>query len=478
MQQFCDAPGAQSLLKELRAVRTELAGWYQAAGSMRYSDWNQRYIELTDRKEQIEQKLHSFNKQLCAGDVMDNGTLQSLGAKLSANEALVDIYRYYNYPHNAWCYAAAVILPGRAALVDLGSATAIDDVILRQWRPAVIAGEDGDSEWQRLTNSIWQPIVAQLQPATKRIYLCPDGALSGIPWQLFLPARPGTLLCQVDSPRELLLLKQQATAAEEQSSLVLAGGVNFDSLLGGKLVKPKDPPFQVQSLPGTVAELQDITRLATTRNLKLTAFTGDNATKDSIVAAMPNASFVHLSTHGFFFDSDFIKAVFDTGNGGAPERGIAISQRQRRPVGDEHRNPLVESGLLLAGANNRDPQTGTTPGVLTAEELVGIDLSKCRLVTLSACETGLGRNNVAGQGVIGLRSALLAAGAECVLLSLWKVPVAPTIKLMTEFYNNLWLKKLPPAQALASAQAVLRNDPRWGDKPYNWAAWVLVGKGW
>src|SRR5262249_36836485 len=132
----------------------------------------------------------------------------------------------------------------------------------------------------------------------------------------------------------------------------------------------------------------------------------------------------------------------------------------------------------LAGANNRDASTMEASGLLTAEELVGIDLSSCELMTLSACETGRGEE-VTGQGIIGLRAAVMAAGARSMLMSLWKVPDESTVKLMEAFYTNLWVKKMSKVEALIKAQEAIRDDPsgRYRE-PIHWAAWVLAGESW
>ena len=73
-----------------------------------------------------------------------------------------------------------------------------------------------------------------------------------------------------------------------------------------------------------------------------------------------------------------------------------------------------------------------------------------KLVTLSACETGLGEE-VTGQGVLGLRAAIMAAGARCIVMSLWKVPDAATLLIMDRFYNNVLQEKMPIAEALRKA---------------------------
>jgi CHAT domain-containing protein len=139
---------------------------------------------------------------------------------------------------------------------------------------------------------------------------------------------------------------------------------------------------------------------------------------------------------------------------------------------------LVESGLAVSGANVRDPSARANLGYITAEELVGLNLDKCRMMTLSACETGRGQE-VTGQGVLGLRAAIMSCGVRSILMSVWKVNDESTTKLMNEFYNNLWVKRLSKAEALRQAQLAMKNDPVPSLRtPVNWGAWVLVGEGW
>lgn len=75
-------------------------------------------------------------------------------------------------------------------------------------------------------------------------------------------------------------------------------------------------------------------------------------------------------------------------------------------------------------------------GLLTAEDVTGIDLLATELVVLSACETGLGEVQ-AGEGVFGLRRSFVLAGARTLVMSLWKVPDEQTRELMEDFYQRL-----------------------------------------
>ena len=80
--------------------------------------------------------------------------------------------------------------------------------------------------------------------------------------------------------------------------------------------------------------------------------------------------------------------------------------------------------------------------------------------------------------MLGLRAAIMAAGARNLLMSLWAVPDRSTMKLMKEYYNNIWKNKLSPAAALRAAQKSVFAEVDGSLKPVRWAAWVLVGEAW
>jgi hypothetical protein len=127
----------------------------------------------------------------------------------------------------------------------------------------------------------------------------------------------------------------------------------------------------------------------------------------------------------------------------------------------------------LAGAN-RTPEVGDD-GILTAGEVAALDLRGTELVVLSACQSGLGQAS-SGEGMLGLQRAFQKGGAETVVASLWKVPDAETRALMSEFYSNLWRRKLGKAEALRQAQlSLLRLTNGQPAHPSTWAAWVVSG---
>lgn len=116
-------------------------------------------------------------------------------------------------------------------------------------------------------------------------------------------------------------------------------------------------------------------------------------------------------------------------------------------------NPLLLSGIVLAGANNAlksSVNTEQSDGIITAEKILGLKLQGTEMVVLSACDTGLGEVK-AGEGVYGLRRAFVQAGAKSLVMSMWSVPDQETKELMIEFYKNIQSGKLNRCQALRQA---------------------------
>jgi CHAT domain-containing protein len=102
-------------------------------------------------------------------------------------------------------------------------------------------------------------------------------------------------------------------------------------------------------------------------------------------------------------------------------------------------------------------------GIMTALDVALLDLQNVDLVTLSACETGLGRST-GGEGMLGLQRAFQVAGAKMIISSLWSVDDAATQAMMIEFYSRLWNKEHPLGKLEALRQAQLEMlhhyDPR------------------
>jgi CHAT domain-containing protein len=161
---------------------------------------------------------------------------------------------------------------------------------------------------------------------------------------------------------------------------------------------------------------------------------GRAARRDTLLALAANsdAAVFHVATHG-------------EANEAVPER----------------------SGLWLSAGSDSVP-----PDFVSLDDLLALRLG-ARLVTLSACETGAGRLE-RGEGVVGLARALMAAGAQSVVVSLWGVNDRSTADLMRAFYTPLLTRGASRAQALAEAKRALLHSPE-TRSPFHWAPFVLIG---
>jgi CHAT domain-containing protein len=199
--------------------------------------------------------------------------------------------------------------------------------------------------------------------------------------------------------------------------------------------------------------------------------TGSNATESAVKKTVGGRRIVHLATHAFFLGADCETAPANTravgGLAGVPARSAMAVD-----------NPLLLSGLALAGANTR---TGTLPskddGILTAEEVAGLNLQGTEWAVLSACDTGVGTIR-AGEGVLGLRRAFEIAGARTVIMSLWSVEDQATGAWMRMLYEGRLKEGLnTPASVQYASLSILRSRRGRGQSthPFYWGAFVAVG---
>ncbi|MFK7951505.1 MAG: CHAT domain-containing protein [Ekhidna sp.] len=198
----------------------------------------------------------------------------------------------------------------------------------------------------------------------------------------------------------------------------------------------------VSDLPETKTEITNIETMMSSAGISTNTFLSTNASEGEL-KSIPSTSILHIATHGFFEESS----------------GDVVND-----------DPLTHSGLLLANLKE-STSIEEENGIITAKEVAQMNLSNNKLVVLSACETGKGQV-VNGEGVYGLQRAFQVAGADNVIISLWKVDDAATQLLMTYFYEH-YLTSLNPREALKKSQIQLQETY---PHPNYWGAFYVVGK--
>ncbi len=333
---------------------------------------------------------------------------------------------------------------------DLGEAKQIDEAV-EAVRKTLRSRESTSAAIQSTARNLDRLLMAPLRSKlgkTRQLLISTDGALNLLPFAALVDANKRFLVetytvSYLGTGRDLLRFD---TAAQPQSPPLVLAAPDFDATNPKSQVATNLRSFSFQSvplqpLPGTHSEAQVIGKLLPKSRILLGSAANESALKNAHSPAL-----LHIATHGFF-----LKPA-ELGNRQAAE------------------NPLLRSGLALAGFNRRG--NGAEDGVLTSLEVSSLDLAGTQLVVLSACDTGLGEVEN-GEGVYGLRRALVLAGTHAQVLSLWKVEDRATEALINAFYRQLVQHK-GPAAALRNAQLQMLRNPRFS-LPFYWAAFIPAG---
>ncbi|MFL5349900.1 MAG: tetratricopeptide repeat protein [Hyalangium sp.] len=494
-------PQDQDTFEHLRGLRTQLAQLsLQGPGSLSAADYQQQLKTLADQGDALEATLAQRSAPLraLAAQPSPADIVGRVAQALPKDGALVEFITYEDRPlvpkpgtpesqRPSQLHSLALVLfpDATTRAIDLGPAEPLDSAAssLR----AALANQDFafQTQAQALYQVAFQPLLPLLGK-TRRLFISPDSQLGLVPFaalhdghQFLVDTFDFTYLT---SGRDLLPRPQETAPA---SSVVVLADPDFDAPLPSPAPSTDETSghterfFSVErfssvredpvhrawatvSLPGTRLEAQAIQRLLPQAQLYL----GAEATKQRLLQ-LPTPGILHLATHGFFLED---------APAPASSRGVAhFGAMGEEPPGSRPPDPLLRSGLLLAGAgalttSPSNSQASPDSALVTALELAGLDLWGTQLVVLSACDTGRG-DVKRGQGVYGLRRAFLVAGAETVVTSLWKVDDQTTSALMEAYYRNL-LAGQGRATALREAMRTLRTTR---PHPHYWAPFIALG---
>jgi CHAT domain-containing protein/Tfp pilus assembly protein PilF len=493
-------PEQQALLDRLNAVRAQLASLTLTGPGSRGAKPYQTEVEaLEGQVEKLEAQISQQSLEFRAQS--QPVTVEAVQAVIPAGAALVEYVSYqpYNFKTNSsdrLHYAAYVLgSRGQPTAVDLGDAEEIDAsindlrAVLRKDEDKPLSSLDREVRpLARKVNALVMQPVRRLLSHQRHLFISPDGLLNLIPFAALVDESGQYLVKRyhftyLTSGRDLLRLQDHLPS--KQGMMIIADpdyGPMSEAATGRglKSFKPqiiatgkaaaatKDEAAPASAIDFSQVEFPPLAGTEQeSRTLKAvmpeaTVMMREQATKAAI-KQLAAPSILHVATHGFFLE--------DLATASVPEeRGLSVGG-QRDASARHLENPLLKSGLAMAGANLH--KSGEDNGILTALEVSGLNLWGTKLVVLSACETGLGEVQT-GNGIFGLRRALVLAGAESQMLSLWKVDDAATRDLMIDYYTRL---KAGAGRSAALRQVQLRMlaNPRY-QHPYFWASFIESGE--
>jgi CHAT domain-containing protein/tetratricopeptide (TPR) repeat protein len=461
-------PALQQQLDQLSHVRSELAGQlYTPTGPPTAAAAHRDAIKtLRTRMDELEATLSAASDEFRTQ--VAPVTMAAVQAQIPADAALLEFVRYRRFdPRQAqrWQeerYVAYLLTRQRPpSWVALGKAKSIDaaiDAVLAAMDSRIVA-TTARAALRRLDAQLLAPIRAQLS-GIEHLIVAPDGKLNLVPFEALIDpqgryALDSYLVSYVSSGRDLLRL---ALPQRPQSSAVLIAGPDYGPV-------PPSPAVGALTFPKLDGAAAEATALQ--HYFPAAPLTGGKATKAAL-AALTGPAMLHVATHGFY--------GWRAGLAGATTRGPAThgplpnSLRGRiRALPPPTRyllDGLDQAGLAMADAN-RGPA-----GIVTAREIAGFDWTGTQLVVLSACQTGVGAV-ASGDGVYGLRRALVLAGAASQVISLWSVADVSTPTLMRDYYAALQ-QGAGRAEALRQAKRRLLQQPGYAH-PFYWAAFIPAG---
>lgn len=524
------------LAEQLSSARAQLATLvFRGAGDGTPDAYRKLLDGARDRKEKDERMLAEKSIAFRQEQARAQLGLKEIAAFLPRGAALVAFVRYARHnlqrpganklaPEPIPSYAAFVLHAGKREpeFVPLGAAREIESLlaawrrdIARQTEAVNISAKTGETSYRRagaaLRRRIWDPLAAGLGDA-REVFVVPDAALHLVSLASLPVAssqylvETGPLIHYLSTERDLvpaqsrhgegiLLVGNPAfdqagklTVAMNQQSAPTgaASGTTGTLLRGTRSACGTFQTLRFSPLPGSQQEAENIAALWKQSSARegvqtmrgsaslgsrgeLRQMTGAEASPEAFEQFAPGKRVLHVATHGFFLEGSCESAV---------QRRSDAKTRDESFLPVTAENPLLLSGLAFAGANHRaSARPGETDGILTAEEIAGIDLEGVDWAVLSACDTGVGEIKV-GEGVFGLRRAFQVAGAKTVIMSLWPVEDETTRQWMETLYREHFLNGKDTRESVQAASLQILRERRakhQSTHPFYWGAFIAAG---
>ncbi|MFT6865894.1 MAG: CHAT domain-containing protein/Tfp pilus assembly protein PilF [Cyclobacteriaceae bacterium] len=419
--------------------------------------------EVNDKEKQLSQKSSEFAAEFEKKQV----TWEQVKAKLGPEAAAIEIIRIKKkIKTDSVIYVSLILdaLPGSSPkIVVNGNGIEMESKGFKAYKNSIIY-KVADSKSYRL---FWSSIDKVLDQQVKEIFLSADGVYNKVNTSTLLDTEKKEYVLDKYSIRLLSNTRELVENTEKQNptnKAMLFGFPKYNMTAAElanttAMITDADTRYSfgsdIAELPGTLEEINNIEIILKANQWDYDKYLSTGATEDQI-KKVQSPKILHIATHGFFLAD--IKP--DAADAGLDSRSTKF-------------NPLLRSGLLLAGAENTmrgEGFDGNEDGILTAYEAMNLNLDNTDIVIMSACETGLGEVKN-GEGVYGLQRSFIVAGASNLVMSLWKVNDATTQLLMTNFYKN-WFSGQPKLEAFNNAIQEVRANFK---EPYYWGAFVILG---
>jgi CHAT domain-containing protein len=416
---------------------------------------------------EIEKELSKASKQFSQQKEYLN--FETLKNKLSKSELAIEIVR--NEPElndsvSTVSYSALIVGKDYAApkLVVLDSAAFFDTLFVDKYKFNIHARSTDRVSYNRFFKAFEKYLGG-----INKVYFSPDGAYQKLNvYTLFNPVTNKYLLetLEIEQVTSLNDLQKEGGVLAKTGSAVLFGYPDYEWKKEDSKKAPEQEMIvsrfgfsELPELPGTKKETEMISDVFNAKGWDTHLHLAKEATEEK-VKEVESPTILHIATHGFFLPNlDY-----------SDEKIMGFETEVAR------QNPLLRSGVIMAGAASKDTLIQKKDdGILTAYEASLLNLQNTELVTLSACETGLGDQLLNGQGVYGLQRAFLTSGARSVLMSLWVVDDYATQELMTNFYTE-WLQNYSSKNKRAAFRKAQLEVKKRYPSPYFWGAFVMVGK--
>lgn len=447
----------------------------QLTAKLSYTDEQLKELgEVT--KDELEKEINILEKELSEKSVAfsesnsrqkkkEQVTWETVRDQLKPNEYAVEMirYRYYDKSFSdSVIYAALIISPETKKtpeVVIIPNGTDLEKKYVKYYRNTTKLGLEDNISY----GYFWKPISEKI-PKGATVYFSSEGVYNEINVESLRNPDGNYVLDEnnivlVSNTKDLLNTTTTTKLQLADRAAFVGNPAFYDNNITRTDHNNATVAQTVKQLPGAEKEVQLVNKFLMEKGWKTDVYLYENATEDTIKKIV-SPRVLHFATHGFFIADNTQRDA--SVNAGLDEQRAVI-------------NPLLKSGLLMTHAGeimeSKDVYDfNMESGILTAYEAMNLDLSNTEMVVLSACETGLGDVQI-GEGVFGLQRAFIVAGAQSVIMSLFKVSDEVTMQLMDTFYQK-WIELGDKRQAFIEAKKEIRKK---NPERIYWGAFVMVG---